>query len=201
MPHRLENIITPELREEYPNASDQELFFLAEVKLGRLTVDELGRIWRHFSYYGKNGRWLQKPKRAEYHALNGYLVLKKHGMYLGEITFYYARAHRVVYMVMHGDIPIGLEMNHKNAIRHDNQPANLEVVTHAENMSHAKAMGLTRSLEGEANRNSKLTRQNVLAIRRLRNERGLSYQKIADRFNVSKRNIICITKRLTWRHI
>lgn len=46
-------------------------------------------------------------------------------------------AHRIVWIALNGPIADGLEINHRNRVRHDNRPGNLEVVTHAENMAHA----------------------------------------------------------------
>lgn len=53
-----------------------------------------------------------------------------------------ALVHRVIWESVHGPIPHGLEVNHLNGIKHDNRIANLEVVTHADNMKHAVRIGL-----------------------------------------------------------
>jgi len=53
---------------------------------------------------------------------------------------------------------------------------------------------------GENSHSSKLTEQNVLEIRKLKNE-GYSLRKIAKMFNVAKYTIFSIIHKKTWRHI
>lgn len=52
-------------------------------------------------------------------------------------------AHRVIWEELVGPVPSGCEINHKNGKKDDNRLDNLELVTHQENMKHAKATGLT----------------------------------------------------------
>ena len=52
-------------------------------------------------------------------------------------------AHRIIWENMVGPIPKGMEINHINGRKDDNRLCNLELVTHAHNMQHAKAIGLT----------------------------------------------------------
>ena len=44
------------------------------------------------------------------------------------------RVHRVIWMAFNGEIPNGMEVNHKNEIRNDNRLENLELLTHKENL-------------------------------------------------------------------
>jgi hypothetical protein len=46
-------------------------------------------------------------------------------------------AHRLIWIAADGEIPPGLQVNHVNKRRWDNRRANLELVTHRENMRHA----------------------------------------------------------------
>jgi hypothetical protein len=46
-------------------------------------------------------------------------------------------AHRVVWIACEDPIPLGIEVNHRNGVRHDNRISNLELTTHSENMAHA----------------------------------------------------------------
>lgn len=45
------------------------------------------------------------------------------------------RLNRAVYAAFYGEIPAGYEIHHKNEVRDDNRPENLELVTHKENMN------------------------------------------------------------------
>lgn len=47
-------------------------------------------------------------------------------------------SHRVVYMFVHGRIPDGLVINHRDSNRQNNRIANLEAVTYRQNTLHGK---------------------------------------------------------------
>ncbi len=59
-------------------------------------------------------------------------------------------AHRMIWEAVHGPIPDGLQINHKNGVKHDNRLCNLELVTCSENIKHSYRIGL-RSAKGECN--------------------------------------------------
>ena len=46
-------------------------------------------------------------------------------------------AHRLIWIAADGEIPAGIQVNHINKLRWDNRRANLELVTHANNIWHA----------------------------------------------------------------
>jgi DNA-binding transcriptional regulator YiaG len=54
---------------------------------------------------------------------------------------------------------------------------------------------------GSKNKSSKLTESEVLKIRSVKDETGVSSSKIADMFNVSKSTVKGILARQTWKHI
>lgn len=43
-------------------------------------------------------------------------------------------AHRVIWIMRHGDIPDGMEVNHIDLCKSNNEDTNMELVTHAENV-------------------------------------------------------------------
>lgn len=95
---------------------------LRALDTGRLTVNaETGVIYR------------ASGERAENARQNGYgsVSLSEPGQGARTIG-----AHRVVWLALHGPIPPGLQVNHRNLRRWDNRPENLELVTPADNHHH-----------------------------------------------------------------
>jgi hypothetical protein len=84
---------------------------------GVFHIDDRGRVW------GKHGR-------VDTHRVNGYLAVRV----MVDGVRLRVRAHRLVYRCQVGPIPDGMVVDHINQIRDDNEPSNLEAVTHAENM-------------------------------------------------------------------
>lgn len=61
------------------------------------------------------------------------------------------RAHRIIWEMLNGTIPIGLEIDHINGIRHDNRKENLQLVTCRENhLNMAKRSDNTSGTTGVA---------------------------------------------------
>lgn len=53
--------------------------------------------------------------------------------------------HRAVYEAFVGPIPAGMQINHLDGVKTNNDPSNLEIVTPAENSAHAARTGLSPS--------------------------------------------------------
>ena len=83
---------------------------------------------------GKRGRPIRGRSGGR-----GYVHVRTHG------GAYIGMAHRMIWESVHGPIPDGMQINHKNGIKHDNRICNLEVVTPSENTKHAYATGLARA--------------------------------------------------------
>jgi hypothetical protein len=91
-------------------------------------------------------------------------------------------------------------VNHKDSNRENNLLDNLEWVTFEENVKHGYESGYA-SNKGSKNGFSVLTEIQVLEIRKRRVEEKLSYQKLAEIYNVSYSCIAGIIQRINWKHI
>lgn len=151
---------------------------VALVHAGDFEIDEQGRIWRR----AVRGRPVAR-RRGE-HDTGTYLMVR--AMTGGARV--QCMAHRLVWQFLHGDIPDGMVINHRNGMKTDNRPANLEVVSYSDNLRHAHALGLIDQT-GIFNPAAKLTDDQVREIRRRRcageellplaHEFGVSFQYVS----------------------
>lgn len=100
--------------------------------------------------------------------------------------------HRLVLEAFVGPCPFGCEGCHGNGIRTDNRLENLRWGTRKENMQDASKHGTTN--RGERCPTSKLTRQDVLAIRAAAG----TQQEIAARFGVTREHVRDIRAGRRW---
>lgn len=105
---------------------------------------------------GTTGKVLTPGKKE-----NGYLFFQSWSHNISK--FHYI--HRAVYEAFARLIPYGMEINHKNGDKTDNNLGNLEVVTHNENKHHASLF--LPNNKGELHGNSILKTNDVLKIREL----------------------------------
>jgi hypothetical protein len=73
--------------------------------------------------------------------------------------------HHLVLESFVGPRPDGTECNHKNGVKTDNRPENLEWVSRVDNIRHGWDTGLYHASKGERNGRSKLTWDEARAIR------------------------------------
>lgn len=185
-----------------------EVAFLAQMSLGWFHVETDGTVWRTARFVAGSRfgtppvlKYFKKPIRAEKSVSAGYLKIMFSHMGQRMTVF----AHRIVWMVMNGDmIPDGLQINHMDGKRANNHPENLELVTPQQNSLHAarvlKTMG-KRKQTGEHNSSAKLTASQVSEIRGLWAEKKMSQPKMAHLFGVAQGTISNIILRKTWKHI
>lgn len=97
------------------------------------------------------------------------------------------KAHRVSWEMFCGPIPDGQNVLHRCDVRACVNPEHLFLGTQADNVRDMVAKGRRRSgdVRGESNPQSRLTREKVLAMRRIRLETGASYRAIAEQFGVT----------------
>lgn len=138
-------------------------------------VDLDGRVWRQ-KIRTRWGDRCVKARRVDF-------VNKTLGYRYVKVTVARKQlavpAHRLVWRVLRGPIPEGMEVNHRNGDRADNRPANLEVVTSSQNKRHSY-----RVLGHPRNDWVKWGLETQRAVLELRGE-GLSYREIAGQLGVS----------------
>jgi hypothetical protein len=168
------------------NIRNYEEPFLEHLNCGEFSIDNEGRIWRHFS--GPLGRIFKRypnPIRAERQS--------KPGSYL-QVRFWHEGrrvspvAHRLVYRFFKGPIPEGAEVNHDNGIKDHNPPTNLLLSTSSENIKHANRYGL-RDQHGQKNPAAKLTDNQVAQIRLAYSKGGFTMEQLGERFGVRFQHI------------
>lgn len=96
----------------------------------------------------------------------------------------YTTAHRLVWHALKSSIPSGMFINHKNGIKDDNRPENLELATPSQNIRHAHASGLIDQ-RGQKNPASKLTDRQVSQIRLAYADGSYTQAHLAEKFGVS----------------
>lgn len=160
----------------------------------RYSVSNLGRVVRTKTHNGRD-IWRILSGRLEG---NGY------------ITFHFYKdgkqkhplAHRIVWAAFNGPISKGLEVNHKNGCKYDNQLENLELMTRSENMLHGfRELGFSRNrIKGPDHPKSKLSENDIEEILELRRG-GMRRYLVAQKFNVSPPAIRRIEMGLNWSHL
>lgn len=112
-------------------------------------------------------------------------------------------AHRVMWTLVRGEIPGDLKVLHKCDNRPCCNPDHLWLGTQRDNMRDCVKKGRQPNLlkPGEKNRMAKLSEKQVLRMKKLRNNEGWSYKKIANEFNVSKSGAFRAIKGQRWRYL
>jgi DNA-binding transcriptional regulator YiaG len=149
-----------------PGVNDER--FIAEVEAGRFSVDAQGRIWRHILRDQP-----AEPQRAEYPAERGYLrVLWDDG------RCRCCQARKAVWRYFYGPVPDGAEIVHKNGVRGDNRPENLE------------ASFSTYRPQPDFRMNAR----QVEALRRAYHAGGVTQKQLAERYGISQSYVSAIVR-------
>lgn len=108
-------------------------------------------------------------------------------------------AHRLSYETFVGHIPEGMEVCHKCDNPCCVNPEHLFVGTRQDNIDDREAKGRNHPPKGSNNGRSKLTESDVLSARFERLKNKTSYQKLAEKYGVSKRTMQNAINGKTWK--
>lgn len=106
----------------------------------------------------------------------------------------------MVWEAFHGPIPEDKEINHKDGNTANNALANIETVTHSENMIHALQMGLKKPLRGQDHYSTSLTNEDVLDIYR-RVDGGENNRQIGVAHHLDPKTVSLIRHGHSWPHL
>lgn len=101
--------------------------------------------------------------------------------------------HRAVFSAFNDVDMLGLEVNHKDGDKANNNIKNLELITPSDNMKHAYRLGLNKikTYYGESHPRAKLTDAQVLEIREEHSiKRNVS--ELSKKYNIGKSQIVRI---------
>lgn len=162
--------------------SERKLIKLVESS--EFIIKSNGEIWRQKRRIGKTVFDI-KPTRAERKGKDGYLTVR--GMFNG--VRHTGAAHRLVWQYFKGKIPNGLTINHKDGIKDNNHPDNLELATYSEQNKHCYYILKKRSQKGEKNNQAKIKDSDISKIISLYNSKKHTQLQIANIFSVSHQQI------------
>ena len=155
-------------------------------------ASDTGQV-RRVAGYGGKGRRAVPRNLAPIKDKDGYLKVTLH---LGGLDKRReGRVHQLIAEAFIGPRPLGFVVNHKNGIKDDNRPCNLEWASTYDNEAHAVANGL--KVRGNRQHASKLTEGKVRNIRILL-QNGMRQADIARRFSLCQATVSEIHRKRIW---
>lgn len=172
-----------------------ELAFLDFANKGVFKVYKNGNFYiRMISCGEQSGIYKRRKKIKLFNKINKRGYIRLGFIYKGKQI--HILIHRAIWIYFNGEIPEGLEINHKNMIKCDNRLSNLELVTCKENQLHSFANGRV-SVRGTKVGSSKLTEKDVYKVRRMLKQ-DLTIVYIANFFKVRRSSIYAIRDKRNW---
>lgn len=160
-----------------------------------LRMDPDGSFWR--VAIRRNGRLFSVvPHRAEELHRQGYLRLRVRDA----DGVARALAHRVVWVLANGPIPCGLQVNHRDGRKDNNDLSNLELVTPSENVRHSLDVLHVVRARGEGHPHAVFTEDIVRTIR-TRAANGERTVALARSIGCSRSAILRVVRGDQWKHV
>lgn len=151
----------------------------------------LERLWAKVDKSHPSGCWLWL----------GSTYRKGYGkIYAGPPRGFTQPVHRVVWEAIHGPIQDGLFVLHQCDNPRCVNPAHLHLGDNGQNMRECVTRGRHKVYRGSTNNRSKLTEEQVMQIRQLR-QQGHKTRELAKQFHVSHSLIVEICNRQRWKHV
>lgn len=114
-------------------------------------VKSLSRIYNQFDGYSfSKHEYRERILKCCFHK-QGYVLVQLSK----DCRKYFKQVHRLVAQAFLKNYSEDLEVNHKNAIKSDNNINNLEMVTRLENQNHAERNNLIKRIKGKGNHSNK----------------------------------------------
>lgn len=110
------------------------------------------------------------------------------------------KAHRIAWMFSHGWYPGDWVVRHRCDNPPCQNPAHLQIGTHADNAHDRAVRGRGRSTKGETSPRSKITEAQALQIISLRRD-GETLQYIGIKFGIGKSQVGRIARGQQWQHL
>lgn len=114
------------------------------------------------------------------------------------------RAHRLSWRLLKGNIPNGMSVLHKCDVRGCVNPEHLFLGTQLDNMRDCKQKGRIKPPKGrcgQRNPMSRLTEDNVQAIRSEYSAGGISQKKLAIKYKVAVMTVNQAIRRISWAKV
>lgn len=150
------------------------------------SVSNLGRIKRERKSSGTHKGLVLKPYLDKHGYL--YVMLSRFGIKKRR------KIHKLVTESFMGKCPENLQVNHKDCNKVNNNINNLEYITGKENLIHAHNNGIKFG-----NKVRKLTKKQVLKIRKEYIPRRVTFKMLAKKFKVHKSTIHEIISNQIWK--
>ena len=147
-------------------------------------------FWRRVDMSDVEGCWIWSGGRRGTPGLE-YGAIRVNGVVWG--------THRLAYTIVIGPIPAGLYVCHTCDNPLCVNPGHLWVGTHLDNMRDKARKGRASVIYGEANRNSRLTEDQVVEIRQRFANGGSDQQTLASEYGVARSLIGMIVRGDVWK--